>query len=93
MNLADRLRDRGVGTPNFTKDELVKHLEKKLTNGGYTTFIIGKHVGTDFDGAIPTIGDCNPYNRQYLYKWLNEEGMRYESGYNCYGVEHIKIFI
>lgn len=89
MTLAEKLRNKGIGKPDFTKDELLQELEKRLTKGGYTSFIIGKHVGTNIEGG--TIGDCNPFNRRYLLTCISEEGLQYETHFNTYGVEHIRI--
>ena len=93
MTLAEKLTSKGIGGPDFTKEELVSVLEKKLSNGGYTGFVIGTHVSTNLESNFGTIGDCNPNNREYLYRWLHEEGLKYESDFNCYGVEYIKIYV
>lgn len=89
MTLAEKLRENGAGKPDFTKEELMRRVEEMITSYGRASFTVGRHVGTDLKFCMATIGDCNPYNRRFLYKWLNEEGFSYSSKFNCYGVEKV----
>lgn len=93
MTLAEKLKNSGAGNPSFERHELMLVLETKIGKYGSASFIIGRHVGTDLYGASATIGDCNPYNREFLYKWLREEGFKFSSSFNAYGVERITVTV
>lgn len=93
MTLAEKLKNNGAGNPDFERHELMLVLESKIRKYGSASFIIGRHVGTDLNGILSTIGDCNPYNREFLYKWLKEEGFRFSSSFNVYGVERITVTV